>query len=230
MITPSDHIRKCIEQEQWDLLTTLFQRLSNAEFRRAEQTIRQNILPTLPNDAFWAALLHLIKYREQAFISGIMCIGHLADDGTLRFSSPEALQLAQLVSETQVLKMMDMAVPFLRTEEQVNGLFHLFHVDDERQQIRVLLRLHTPLAYFLIFKLLCHATDSRELALLCCKALQKRGDDLSYNMVSILREYFGLTEIHSQLSLHIEPYELSYLDQSYERFCYALEGKKPKII
>jgi hypothetical protein len=49
-------------------------------------------------------------------------------------------------------------------------------------------------------------------------------------MAAILRAYFGLNEIQNQLSLKIEPYELSYLETSFETFKYALEGKKPTII
>ena len=57
----------------------------------------------------------------------------------------------------------------------------------------------------------------------------KRKDDLSYNMASILRTYFGLSEIQGQLSLKVEEYELSYLESSFEKFRFVLEGRRPNL-
>lgn len=195
-----------------------------------ERLVRVEILPTLPNDEFWAALLYLIKYREQAFLTGILAAEHLAKDGTLRFDTAEAVELANRLSAPQVQKLMNMAVPLMQTEEQMTELFERFRFDDEYQRVVVLLRQSSPLAYFLVFKTLRHVADNHELVGQCCRLLQKRGDDLSLNMASILAAYFGLTDIQVPMSLRIEPYELSYLDHSYERFRYALEGKKPKIL
>ncbi len=229
-MNPSKQVSEAIEQKQWDKLPLLFNALSNAQFRRTESHLRQTVLPKLKNDDFWETLYHLIIYRPQAFLSGILAIEHLAKDGTLSYDNDGAQLLAASIDATQVQKIVSMAVPKLVTEEQVLGIFELFHFHDEKKQVAVLIQTHTPLTYYHIFRTLQHIPDHRELALRTCRYMLKKGDDMSFNMAAILRAYFGLNEITHQLSLKIEPYELSYLETSYEKFKYALEGKKPTII
>ena len=209
-------ISQAIEQKQWDRLPHLLNSLSNSQFRRSESYVRESVLPRLKNDDFWEALYHLIIYKPQAFISGILAIEHLSKDGTLSYHNEGAQQLATVVNESQVQKIISMAVPKL--------------VSDERKQVAVLIQTTTPLSYYHIFRTLQHIPDHRELALRTCRYVLKKGDDMSFNMAAILRAYFGLNEIQNQLSLKIEPYELSYLETSFETFKYALEGKKPTII
>ena len=88
--------------------------------------MRESVLPRLKNDDFWEALYHLIIYKPQAFISGILAIEHLSKDGTLSYHNEGAQQLATVVNESQVQKIISMAVPKLVSEEQVLGLFDLF--------------------------------------------------------------------------------------------------------
>ena len=95
--------------------------------------------------------------------------------------------------------------------------------------VALLIRIDTPLAYYILFRTLCHIPDNRPLALRCYRYILRRQNDRAFNMASILRTYFGLHEAGGQLSLHIEPYELSYLDRSFEQFCYVLDGKRPKV-
>ena len=51
-----------------------------------------------------------------------------------------------------------------------------------------------------------------------CILLMQRGDNLSYNMASIMQSYFGLGELPGTFSLRLRTYELSRLDGSYELF------------
>lgn len=228
--TPQNtRISTALRQQDWPTLDTLLAHLTNTEFRKAERMLRDEVLPTLPNDDFWAAYLHLIIYKRQAFLSGIRAIGRLAQERTLRFDTPSAQQVADTLDQPQALKVIDMALPLMQNQSQITGLFRLFHIDDERRRVTLLIRIDTPLAYYMLFRALCHIPDNRTLALRCYRFILRRQNDRAYNMASILRTYFGLHEAKEQLSLHIEPYELSYLDRNYERFCYVLDGKRPKI-
>lgn len=222
-------LTQLVGQRQWPQLHTLLGTLTNSEFRKVEQIVRQGILPTLPNEHFWEALAQLIAFRPQAFLTGITAISHLAADGTLMFQTPAATDLSCQLSDIQRQKLADMAIPLLRTEGQISALFDWLSITDERQQAALLIRSTTPLAYFMLFRTLRHIPDHRDFALRCCRHILRKGDDLSYNMAAILRAYFGLHEIQNQLSLRIEPYELSYLDTSFDTFRYAVEGKKPKV-
>ncbi|MBQ3780778.1 MAG: hypothetical protein II801_03210 [Bacteroidaceae bacterium] len=225
----TERLLALMRQRDWDTLDTLFGRLTNTEFRRTERIVRDEVLTRLTNDEFWAAYLHLIIYKRQAFLSGIRAVGRLAVEQTLRFDTADALQVATTLDERQALKVIDMALPLMQNTDQVDGLFSLFHLDDERQRVTLLIRIDTPLAYYMLFRTLCHIPDNRALALRCYRFILRRQNDRAYNMGSILRTYFGLHEAKEQLSLRIEPYELSYLDRDYERFCYVLDGKRPKV-
>ena len=126
------------------------------------------------------------------------------------------------------MKMVRMAIGLLETEEQISGLFSWLRIDQPGQRASALLSLNTPIAYYLLFQTLRHAEGERELVLRCCQMLIRKSDDLSFNMVAILREYFGLTELKNTLSLRIQPYELSYIDSSYANFEHVLQGKRPR--
>jgi hypothetical protein len=49
--------------------------------------------------------------------------------------------------------------------------------------------------------------------------LMKRGDALSFNLASLMKEYFGLEEMKGTFSLRLKPFELARLETSYRAFC-----------
>ena len=49
-------------------------------------------------------------------------------------------------------------------------------------------------------------------------SLMKLEKKIAFNMASILKQYYDLQNVPGHLSLHLEPYELSRLDQSYDSF------------
>lgn len=223
------NIQSIIATGDAEALHTFLDRLTNTEFRRVERSVREEVLPQLSDPDFWTTYLHLIIYKRQAFLSAIRAAAHLAESNQLRFDSPAALQVAATLGPDHSLKAADMLLPLLHTRQQIEAAFRLFGIDDERQQVRLLIRVDTPLCYYLLLRTLAHIPDKRTLALNCYRLLLRRGTDTAYNMASIVRAYFGLSETRSQFSLRIEPYELSYLDSSYERFLHVLEGKRPRL-
>ena len=222
-------LRTLFAQRDWQSLTASLDRLTNAEFRQAERLVRDELMPTLPNDDFWTAYVYLIIYRRQAFLSCIRAVHTLATARSLSFETEAARQVARELDEVNALKVIDMALPLLQTEEQISGIFRLFNIDDEQKKVSLLIRIDTPLAYYMLFRTLCHLPDNHALALRCYRFILRRQNDSAFNMCSILRSYFGLTEAQEQLSLRIEPYELSYLDRSYDRFVHVLNGKRPRL-
>ena len=100
---------------------------------------------------------------------------------------------------------------------------------EPRSRIAILLKSESPIAYYVLFNSLKHLPEHQALVRKCCVYIMKRNNDMAYNMVSILRCYFGITDLRSQLSLRIEPYELSLVDRSYQTFLDFLNGKRPKV-
>ncbi len=226
------YLNQAIVESNWQQALAKLNSMSNMEFRRAERHIRTDILPSLRNDHFWDALFHLTEYRRQAFLSGILAIDHLAKDNTLDLSCDGAQQLARLLLDKcpeAAGKAVNMALPLLKTEQQIDALLNTFAPNDEKAHIAALLRVESPLAYFTLFNTLRRIPEGKRLAMQCTQFIMKHGNDMAYNMASIMKAYYGLEELHGRFSLHIEPYELSLLDNGSEAFYHLLAGRRPNV-
>ena len=221
-----------IKNRDWDGLSHHLGAVSNAEFRRLQTVMRETVMSRLSNAEFWAAYLHLLMFRRQAFLPCALAAKGLAKTGKLDFDCQEAREVAAWMhanSPESVVKVIRMMVPILTSAQQIEGLFRLFEWDNERECALVLVKESTPYAYYVLFNVLRRAADNRQLLVAACQAIMKKNDDMSFNMASLLRSYFDLHEIKSTFSLQIEPYELSYIEQSYENFEHILKGKRPKL-
>ena len=215
----------------WEGLGRKLRSLSNMEFRRMERVMREEVLTELDNEAFWETLLHIIIYKRAGFISGATAVGHLATDGTLNFEAEGVKLLYEHLKETDegsIVKLCNMMLPALQTEVQVMGLWSAFHVENEVTRLTMLLKVDSPLSYYLIFKTL-KLIEDKVVARKCCMSLIKRQDDRAFNAVCIIKAYFGLDDLPGRFSMKIEPYELSHIDRNYDTFCHVLDGKRPKV-
>ncbi len=225
-------IKEVVNECDKERLYAILGRLSNMEFKRSERMLREEVLSDLSNDKFWEVLYYLVTYRRQAFLSSVMAVGRLAKIGELSFDCEYAKRLYQYLADASpeaIGKLVSMALPLLCTEEQFDELFVCFHVDDPRDRIALLLRSESPLVYFVLFKNLKQIPDHQDLVRKCCVYIMKRDNDMAFNMASIMRSYFGISELKSNFSLRIEPYELCLIDRSYETFQTFLNGKRPVI-
>lgn len=226
-MTNIEKIASISESGNWQQLPECLARMTNSEFRRLQQTVREKILPGLDNQRFWEAYKHFVAYRPQAFLPGIVAIKHLADNGTLDFDNCHVEQIAKRLTAVQKGKVVSMAIPYLKTDTQITGMFKALEYNAPESQAIILANHTSTLAYYVLFKTLRNAPDNHQLCINICRHIMKKQDDLSFNMASLLREFFGLNEIKSQLSLNIEHYELSFIDTSFERFKYVVEGRRP---
>lgn len=227
-----DNLKRIIDEREWTKLSKYFDSLSHAEFRKVECYVREKVLPALPNQIFWEAMLQLVKYRKQAFLPCVIAIKGLIEQGVLDVKCREASELASFMYDNMPeapLKLVSMAIPYLKTEEQIHDMFEVFRIQDERNKISALIKETNVLTYYMLFKTLKQVQDNQVLARQCCLFILKKNDDMSYNMASLLREYFGLEGVRCQLSLHIAPYELSYADSSFDKFKNIITGKLPKL-
>ena len=230
--TAMQYLRQAIEEGEWQKVMERLDAMSNMEFRRAEAHVRTQVLPKLKNDELWTALLHLIRYRRQAFLSGVLAVEGRAKDGTLRFDCEGARELAQWLKEEQpesVSKAANMMLPLMQNEEQIEALLNTFETGNELSRIAALLKVDTPLCLYVLFCTLRRMHDGKALAAKCAQHFMKKGDDRAYNMAAIMKAYFGLDELNGRFALRIEPYELSMLDNGSEAFYHLLDGRRPKL-
>lgn len=201
------------------------------EFRRMETHVRTVVMPSLDNDLFWEALLHLIIFKRAAFITGVLAIEHLVKNNTLNFDNDSTKQLADYLKRTNpesLTKLANMMLPLLSNEQQINSMFSALHKDDEIGKLAVLLKVDSPLSYYLIFKNL-KMLDDHIVVRKCCMALMKRKSDMAFNAVSMMKTYWDLDDMPARFSLNIEEYELNHIDKNFDTFCNVLYGKRPKI-
>ncbi len=224
-----EKIEAVIARKDWGNLPSVLTRLTNSEFRRLQTLLREDLFQQLNNEEFWEAFRHFLDFRPQAFMACIHCIEHLADNGTLDFNNDNVSAIANILDPAQRQKLAAIALPYLTTEKLVNQLFDNLKIDKPESRIAILIRENSPLAYYLLFSALKTLHDHHDKCLQCCRFIMKRQDDLSYNMASILRTYFGLTEIQGHLSLKVEQYELSFIESSFENFRFVLEGRRPNL-
>lgn len=226
-MTNIEKIAMISESGNWHQLSDCLGRMTNSEFRKVQQTVRENILPNLDNEHFWEAYKHFVDYRPQAFLTGIVAIKHLADNDTINFDNSHVAEIAKSLTSVQKGKVVSMAIPYLKTDTQITRMFKALEYNSPESQAKILASHTSTLTYYVLFKTLRNAPDNHQLCLDICRHIMKKQDDLSFNMASLLREFFGLHEIKSQLSLNIEHYELSFIDTSFERFKYVVEGRRP---
>ena len=215
----------------WEGLERMLGSLSNMEFRRMERVMREEVLTTLENGLFWETLLHIIIYKRAAFLSGVTAVGHLATDGSLDFGTEAVKELHEHLKATApdaLVKMCNMMMPLMRTEEQAWGLLEAFHIENEVTRLSILLKVNSPLSYYLIFKIL-KLIEDKVIARKCCMTLIKRQDDMAFNAVCLIKAYFGLEDLPARFSLRIEQYELSHIDRDFNTFEHVLNGKRPKL-
>lgn len=226
-----DIIMQFINNQDWEGMKRMLSSLSNMEFRRIEQTVRQNVLPYLENDLYWEALLHLIIFKRQAFISGIFACEHLIRTDTLNVNNESVSALYKHLKENNpdsLIKMTNMMLPLLQSEQQVNDVFNAFHIDNDITRLSVLLKVESPLSYYIIFKTL-KIVDDKIVANKCSKVIMKRNNDMAFNAVSLIKSYFALDELPARFSLTIPEYELNHIDRNYNTFLNILNGKRPKL-
>lgn len=220
-----------VKARDWDGLAQQMGRLSNMEFRRLESVMRKEVLTELENGLFWETLLHIIKFKRSAFLSGVLAARHLAEKGMLDFTDEHVEQLYKHLKATSpesVVKICNMILPALQTETQAEGLFRALHIDNEVTRLSILLKVDSPLAYYLVFNTL-KTVEDKQTARKCCMTIIKRGDDRAFNMASLVKTYFGLDELPARFSLAIEPYELNHIDKDFDTFLHVLNGKRPKL-
>ena len=226
------HLEQAITDKDWQRTETILNSMSNAEFRRAEAFIRNTVLPSMPNDELWEALFHLISYRRQAFISGLLAIEKAAREETLNAKCEGAHKLAEYLDKEHpdsFRKILNMTLPLLRTEEQIEEMLDVFGTQDETIRIAALLKVESPIAYYALFTRLRQIPERKKLASQCMRYIMKRENDMAYNMAAIMKAYFGLDDTEGRFSLRIEPYELSMLDSGREAFYNLLNGRRPQV-
>ena len=227
----TDLIYKSIEIRDWNGMETFLSRMNVLDFRKIQTSLRKEFLRKLDNDHFWETYYHLIKYKKQAFLACIIAIEDLAKEKKINFYNDYVKQISLYLHSNHpeaIKSLLNLSLPLLVNEEQIEGLFDSFDIGT-RERIALLIKMETPLTYFVLFKNLKHLQDNKVMMKKCCLFIHNKNTDLAKNMACIIKEYFGIQEATGVRSLNIEQYELNYIDRDKDTFINVLLGKRPKL-
>ncbi|MCD7721865.1 MAG: hypothetical protein LUI09_06505 [Prevotellaceae bacterium] len=214
-------LRVLLAQRDWQGVTAYVDSLSNSQFRTAGYMLGEALMPSLPDSDFWQLASVLVRHNSKAFLVTMLksAAARGLDVGSEGFASFCRLLIP---NETDTHKALTRLLPLLRSPEEVQRLFAFLGVSDPQRMLRYLLPVATEAASFQLLLTLRFLDHDRGLLLRAVNYVMKRGGDLSFNLASLLKTYFGLDEVKGPFSRSVEPYELSRLAASYKAFCQAL--------
>lgn len=135
---------------------------------------------------------------------------------------PCFIAYAQKVVEQQLFvdrrKTLQFLLPVVHTDEEVRFLLRIFNVDRPVDQINYLIRVDTPMSYYVIFQNMRQMDHETAQLSEYCNMLLAKNTDMAYNLVSIIKHYFDLPQVRGQFSLRLSDYELSRLESSFATF------------
>ncbi len=201
----------------WSGLLALLKRLSVADFRTAGLLLSEQILPTLSTTDFWTCFGVIVPDQPKAYLMTFMKAA--VSGGAFHHTDNEILQdyLRNNASAIDKRKTLEALLPHLDDAAKAYELLILCTEDSPRERISQLIKVCTPVSYYMLFREAQRIDDEADLRAYCL-LLMKRGDHTSFNLACILGQYFALSDLPGTFSLRLQPYEFGRLNESYENF------------
>lgn len=211
-----------VRDGKWNELFHYLDHLSNSNFKSAKFILESDVLLLAPSALFWEASFRLVAYRPKAFLNSVAKVARNRKNRgnwDVDFETLEriARQLESEDARPARLRFVRFILPLFQTEAEIGRLFDIFGIDTPAARIVLLREVPVPLHFFILFTCLRKADDV-SLTADCCRFLIRQGDDLSYNMASLLKAYFDLKAVKGVFSLKLQPYEFGYLETSFPTF------------
>lgn len=189
--------------------------LSASTFRTAGCMLANEVLPTHYIN-FWHLFSVIVPAHPKAFLGTFLKVAvTLYKSGKIELDEEFLTAYSLICSHIDRAKLLQALLPCLKTEREVSFLFDNF-CDNEEFGYALLIKSGSLPCYYTLFNAL--KCSEEHYIKQCAAMLIKKGDSRSFNLASILKQYFGLTDINGQFSLRIQDYELSRLDQGYDYF------------
>ena len=222
-------ISRCLqnfaEQRDWQGLLLYLDGLSNAQYRTAGYMLGERTIPELDESDMWTLISSLVAHNAKAFLVTMMkAVAVRLKIGTLSLRSSGSRAFFAMVCNNEVdrQKVLTELLPVVESPEDVSWLLGKLGVEEGRERLAALLRVQTTAANYALFRTLHYIEHERPLLVRTARFLMQRGDAMGFNLASLIKTYYGLDEVTGTFSLHIEPYELARLSNSYEAFRRAM--------
>lgn len=198
--------------------------LNNSNFRVASVLLADEVLVRLRGEDFWRVFAYLSLLSPKAFLGTCLkAAARLYRSGQVSVRSGNLAAYASFLTrngmEIDRMKFFRAMLGLVEREEDFAEIWRTFGVNKPESRIDSLLKYcSTVVAYYEVFKECKRAQDNRDFLKRVCYALIKKGDNLSFNLASILQSYFDLQGLGARFSLRVEPYKLSYIEASLQNF------------
>ena len=216
-------LRQLLTAGDWSALPPYFSTLSVARFRAAGPLLASLMAQQLGADDYWELTRVMVQYHSRAFLVTLL---KASVAGNVSFDGQQFADFCKSISgnAVDVEKTFACLFPVFDGDPQsVLRLFTLLAVTDEQQRVRLLLRQDSDAAFYVLFHTLNYLENDRAFLLRTVKFLIQKQEERSYNFASLLTSHFGLSEVKAVFSLHIEPYQLAWLQGSFDAFRKALK-------
>ncbi len=193
--------------------------LRNADFRVAGRLLGEKAMwAEVSESEFWRMASVLVVANNRAYLGTMLKACQV-----LKCSCqvPEfAVFASACITDIDKKKALEVLLPMQTTPNEVARMLSLFGLNEVAQNVRANLLFHTGTApaYFLLFKELQQYEDQPAFLRRYAVELIRKGDKLSFNLASILQQFFALEALPGSFSLSIPTYELSRLTDAYDSF------------
>lgn len=222
-------LRNALQSGDYATLPTMIQNLSHADRRRCGVLLGEELLPAL-GEEYWQVFAAVVPADPKAYLGTFLkALSLLLRRDRNCWRDPLLANfLRNQASDIDRRKCAETIMPCLEGIADIEELVAICFPDAKEGKALFLLRTATPQAYFLLFKHLRTIDDDAATLRKYCIALLKRGDSLSFNMAYIIQDYFDLERLPATFSLHLQPYQYSRLEQSFDEFCQLLTNHPSK--
>ena len=204
-------------------LPTFLRTLSVSQFRTAGYMLGERVALEVAPLEFWELFLTLLRMDNRAFlVTMLQALAVRLERGDVSLCDEGFAALIPCFTEIDADKTLARLLPLQRDPDSIVHLLDLLGIHDSRKRITLLLSVGTVPCAYVLFRTLRYVEHEWSLLLRVASLLVRRGDAVSFNLASIMKEYFGLHELKGTFSLHLKPWQLSRLETSYEAFSQAL--------
>lgn len=219
----SNELKNFVQAKNWNDLILYLSKLSHSGFRTSCNIFSEEILTTLCSSDYWECFWAIVKTNTKAFLQTFLKAAvNNYKKGTLSVFDSNFQLFGKWVTEGNTIidkkKVLQAFLPILKSTKEIEFLFATFYVEDIHQRISYLIREESLRCYYELFQCFRKIDyDPKSLTIYCHQLIEK-GTNKSFNLVSIMKCYFDLPDVRGQFSLHLNSYELSRLDSSFEDF------------
>lgn len=207
------------------LLATLAA-MSHADFRRAGKCLGETLLPSCP-EHYWELFSEVVPAHPKAHLGTFLkaAVTLTRKDAAFWKNERFVRYIRSAANDIDRSKCLEALLPLVHNVDDARELLSLCLPDPHRKLAVHLLQAGTVTSYFLLFRHLRTLEDNPDMLRKCCIALLKKGDSLSFNLACAIQDYFSLERLPATFSLHLMPYQLSRLEESFDAFRQLLEGQ-----